>query len=249
MPETQSPASPAADDRHRVVVIGSGFGGLFAAQALKRADCDVTLISRTTTHLFQPLLYQVATGILSMGEIAPATREILRRQKNATCCSAGHRHRPGRPHRHLAGCARAVGHALRQPDRGRGRGTVLLRQRPVRRVRPGMKSIDDALELRGRIFGSFEAGRARDRPAGGPALPDVRRRRRRPDGRRDGRADLRAVQPDAQAGLPQDRHDVGADRAARRRARGPGPVRPEASRPRPSGSSRTWVSRSCSTPR
>ncbi len=69
--------------RHRVVIIGSGFGGLFAAKRLKRGDVDVTMISRTTHHLFQPLLYQVATGILSEGEIAPSTREVLRRQKNA----------------------------------------------------------------------------------------------------------------------------------------------------------------------
>src|SRR5213080_3902774 len=68
--------------RHHVVVIGSGFGGLFAAKRLKRANVDVTMISRTTHHLFQPLLYQVATGILSEGEIAPATREILRRAGN-----------------------------------------------------------------------------------------------------------------------------------------------------------------------
>src|SRR5687767_15444929 len=69
--------------RHQVVVIGSGFGGLFGTKALKRADVDVTLIAKTTHHLFQPLLYQVATGILSEGEIAPATREVLRRQDNA----------------------------------------------------------------------------------------------------------------------------------------------------------------------
>jgi len=69
--------------RHHVVIIGSGFGGLFAAKALKRADVDVTLIARTTSHLFQPLLYQVATGMLSAGDIAPPTREILRHQKNA----------------------------------------------------------------------------------------------------------------------------------------------------------------------
>src|SRR5690348_9060556 len=69
--------------RHRVVVIGSGFGGLFAAKALRRADVDVTLIARTTHHLFQPLLYQVATGILSEGEIAPSTREVLAKQRNA----------------------------------------------------------------------------------------------------------------------------------------------------------------------
>src|SRR5689334_13283251 len=69
--------------RHRVVVIGSGFGGLFATKQLKNTDVDITLISRTTHHLFQPLLYQVATGILSEGEIAPPIREILRRQRNA----------------------------------------------------------------------------------------------------------------------------------------------------------------------
>ena len=69
--------------RHQVVVIGSGFGGLFGTKALKRADADVTMIAKTSHHLFQPLLYQVATGILSEGEIAPATREILARQKNA----------------------------------------------------------------------------------------------------------------------------------------------------------------------
>ena len=66
-----------------MVVIGSGFGGLFATQALKRTDVDVTLIAKTTHHLFQPLLYKVATGIMSEGEIAPSTREILRRQRNS----------------------------------------------------------------------------------------------------------------------------------------------------------------------
>src|ERR671921_2568787 len=85
---TTSPArvpavSPSSGGRPRVVIIGSGFGGLFAAQRLKRADVDITLIGRTSHHLFQPLLYQVATGILSQGEIAPSTREILAGQKNA----------------------------------------------------------------------------------------------------------------------------------------------------------------------
>src|SRR4026209_115810 len=70
--------------RHQVVVIGSGFGGLFGIKALKRSDVDVTVVARTSHHLFQPLLYQVATGILSEGEIAPPTRELLKRQKNAT---------------------------------------------------------------------------------------------------------------------------------------------------------------------
>src|SRR3954467_5781815 len=70
-------------DRHKVVIIGSGFGGLTAAKALKRADVDIKIIAKTTHHLFQPLLYQVATGIIASGEIAPPTRMILRKQKNA----------------------------------------------------------------------------------------------------------------------------------------------------------------------
>src|ERR1700719_2251842 len=77
------PENTAPNRRHRVVVIGSGFGGLNVVKKLKRADVDIKLIARTTHHLFQPMLYQVATGIISEGEIAPTTRVILRRQKNA----------------------------------------------------------------------------------------------------------------------------------------------------------------------
>src|SRR3979490_223502 len=73
---------PTVAKRHHAVAAGAGSGGLTAAKRLKRTDVDVALISRTTTHLFQPLLYQVATGILSEGEIAPTTRLILRKQKN-----------------------------------------------------------------------------------------------------------------------------------------------------------------------
>lgn len=71
-------------ERRRVVVIGSGFGGLFTTKGLAKAPVDITVISKTVSHLFQPLLYQAATGILSTGEIAPATRDILRKQENAT---------------------------------------------------------------------------------------------------------------------------------------------------------------------
>lgn len=71
------------EQRHRVVILGGGFGGLNAAQKLKRAPVDVTLIDRRNFHLFQPLLYQVATGSLSPGEIAAPLRGVLSRQKNA----------------------------------------------------------------------------------------------------------------------------------------------------------------------
>ena len=67
---------------HKVVIIGGGFGGLLAAQGLRKAPCDVTLIDRRNFHLFQPLLYQVATGGLSPANIASPLRSILRKQKN-----------------------------------------------------------------------------------------------------------------------------------------------------------------------
>jgi NADH dehydrogenase len=70
-------------EKHRVVILGGGFGGLVAAQKLKRAAAEVTLIDRRNFHLFQPLLYQVATGSLSPGEIAAPLRGVLSGQKNA----------------------------------------------------------------------------------------------------------------------------------------------------------------------
>src|SRR5260370_1419728 len=69
-------------EKHRVVILGGGFGGLAAAQKLKRAPVDATLIDRRNFHLFQPLLYQVATGSLSPGEIAAPLRGVLSKQKN-----------------------------------------------------------------------------------------------------------------------------------------------------------------------
>src|ERR1700728_1098685 len=68
--------------RPRVVIVGGVFGGLYAARSLKRAAVDVTLCDRRNFHLFQPLLYQVATGALSPGEIASPLRYVLNRQKN-----------------------------------------------------------------------------------------------------------------------------------------------------------------------
>ena len=74
--------------RHRVVIVDCGFGGLAAAKALRRAPVDVTVIDRTNHHLFQPLLYQMATGVLAEGDIAPPIRDILRRHHTHTYCSA-----------------------------------------------------------------------------------------------------------------------------------------------------------------
>ncbi len=70
--------------RPRVVILGGGFGGLSCAQALRRADVDITIIDRQNYHCFQPLLYQVATAALSPADVAWPIRHILRRQRNAT---------------------------------------------------------------------------------------------------------------------------------------------------------------------
>src|SRR4029453_12883186 len=72
----------SANKRWHVVIVGGGFGGLRAAEGLKSAPVDVTLIDRRNYHLFQPLLYQVATGSLSPGEIAAPLRSVFSRQKN-----------------------------------------------------------------------------------------------------------------------------------------------------------------------
>lgn len=162
--ESGRPARPGTP--HDVVVIGSGFGGLFATKALADAPVRVTVIDGTATHVFQPLLYQVATGVLSVGEIAPAARDVLRQQRNA---------------RVLLGVVTEIDLARR----------VVVSSSPLGETRspydslivaagagqsyfgndqfadhaPGLKSIDDALELRGRVFGAFELAELATDPA------------------------------------------------------------------------------------
>src|SRR5262249_6574100 len=72
----------------RVVIVGGGFGGLYAARGLARAQVTVTIIDKHNYHLFRPMLYQVATGLLSSDEVAAPIRSILRRQKNVTVLMA-----------------------------------------------------------------------------------------------------------------------------------------------------------------
>jgi NADH:ubiquinone reductase (H+-translocating) len=146
-----------ATDRHKVVIIGSGFGGLNAAQKLKKTDVDIKLIARTTHHLFQPLLYQVATGIISEGEIAPPTRLILRKQENAQVLLGDVTHIDLE---NQTVTSELLGHDYKTPYDtliiAAGAGQSYFGNDHFAEFAPGMKSIDDALELRGRILGAFE---------------------------------------------------------------------------------------------
>lgn len=146
-----------ASRRHRVVIIGCGFGGLSAAQALGGADVDVTVIDRTNHHLFQPLLYQLATGILSEGDIAPPIRDILRRQANVDVV-LGEVTDIDAAARQVTVVALGQGSTVAYDTLivAAGARTSYFGHDEFAEHAPGMKSIDDALELRGRIFGAFE---------------------------------------------------------------------------------------------
>ncbi|KPJ24328.1 NADH dehydrogenase [Corynebacterium ulcerans] len=147
-------------------MIGSGFGGLFAVQNLKDADVDITLIDRTNHHLFQPLLYQVATGILSSGEIAPQTRQVLLKQDNVNVVKA--------EVTDINTSAKTVSASLGEYSKtieydslivAAGAGQSYFGNDHFAQYAPGMKTIDDALELRARILGAFERAEICDDPA------------------------------------------------------------------------------------
>ena len=148
--------APPAPTRHRVVVIGGGFGGLYAARHLRvDPEVAVTLVDRRNFHLFQPMLYQVATGALSPGEISSPLRSVLRKQRNATVI-----------------LGEAVGLDVA------GRRVLLSDGGPIEydtlivatgahhtyfgkdewaALAPGLKSLEDATEIRRRILIAFEA--------------------------------------------------------------------------------------------
>jgi NADH dehydrogenase len=142
-------------DTHKVVILGGGFGGLYAAKALKSAPISVTLIDRRNYHLFQPLMYQVATGSLSPGEIAAPLRGVLRHQNNV---------------RVLLGEAVDVGPIARQvtlADGARfqfdslivatGSQTSYFGNDQWQVWAPSLKSIEEALTVRHKILYAFEA--------------------------------------------------------------------------------------------
>jgi NADH:ubiquinone reductase (H+-translocating) len=140
--------------RHRVVIIGAGFGGLFAAKALRHASVDVTIIDRTNHHLFQPLLYQVATAGLAAPSIAAPIRHVLRKQANTTVLLGDVCDINVKQHEvvlsdgerifydHLVVAAGAT-HSYFGKDEWE-------------HVAPGLKTLDDAYTIRSRVLNTFE---------------------------------------------------------------------------------------------
>jgi NADH:quinone reductase (non-electrogenic) len=141
---------------HRVVIVGGGFGGVRVAQGLEHEDVQVTLIDRTNHHLFQPLLYQVATGVLSPGQIAPALRSLFRGQENVRVVlgSAEEINLERRFVKVVALEATRVPYDTLILATGSTHSYFGHEEWSV--LAPGMKTLDDAGRLRSRILGAFE---------------------------------------------------------------------------------------------
>ncbi len=147
-------------DPHKVVILGGGFGGLSAAQALKNAPVQVTLVDRCNYHLFQPLLYQVATGSLSPANVAGPLRQVLRKQKNTQVLLGEAVH------------IDAVKRRVILSDGALNYDTLIVATGATHqyfghdeweKFAPGLKNLDDATAMRGRILLAFEAAeRERD---------------------------------------------------------------------------------------
>ena len=153
--------------RHRVVVVGGGFGGLSVTRALAGADVDVALVDRTNHHLFQPLLYQVAAGILPEGLIAPAIRSVLTKQENARAVLA-------EVHdldldRKVVVASAPDGRAVELPYDtlvvAAGANHAYFGRDDWAEFAPGMKTIEDARHLRSHVLSAFEMAELAGDPA------------------------------------------------------------------------------------
>jgi NADH dehydrogenase len=149
------------------VIIGGGFAGLFAVRALARAPVQVTLIDRAEHHLFQPMLYQCATGILSEGKIAAPLRDLLKHHRNAEfviaeATSIDAERKKVFARRPLGGDIELgydyliLAAGVRQSYFGHDEYAPIA---------PGMKTIEDAMKIRRRVFGAFEMAESADDPA------------------------------------------------------------------------------------
>jgi NADH:quinone reductase (non-electrogenic) len=160
-------AMAEASSTRRVVIVGGGFAGLFAARTLSRAPVQVTLLDRAEHHLFQPMLYQCATGIVSLGKIATPLRELLKKHRNVEFVLAEvtgvdpasrtvQARRPLGEPVELGYDYLILAAGVRQSYFGHDEYAAFA---------PGMKTIEDALKIRRRVFGSFELAESADDPA------------------------------------------------------------------------------------
>jgi NADH dehydrogenase FAD-containing subunit len=156
-----------SEDLPVIVIVGGGFGGLAAARALKRTPAQVVLIDRTNHHLFQPLLYQVATSVLTPGQIGSPIRGILRAQTNTTVILG-----------EVTGVSRAdrcvfVSDADRENVRvpfdylvlATGATYSYFGHEEFRKYAPGLKGLTDAVAIRNKILGAFEQAEAEQDPS------------------------------------------------------------------------------------
>jgi NADH dehydrogenase len=165
---TNGPEHPMTDESgpRRVVIVGGGFAGLFAVRRLRRSNVSVTLIDRAQHHVFAPLLYQCATGIMSEGKIAAPLRDLLKKYKNVDCVMAEVTDFDTAGRRVIAtrvGGARLeygyddliVAAGVRQSYFGHDE---------FARWAPGMKTVSDALAIRRRVYGAFEMAQTAPTP-------------------------------------------------------------------------------------
>ncbi len=150
----------------RVVIVGGGFGGLAAARALRRASVEVILIDRTNHHLFQPLLYQVATSALTPGQIGWPIRNILRRQKNTTVI-LGEVTGVNKEKRYVVASSadrREVSIPYDYLILATGARQSYFGHNEFERFAPGMKTLGDAVAMRNHILRAFEQAEAEEDP-------------------------------------------------------------------------------------
>jgi len=156
-----------ASGSSQVVIVGGGFAGLFAARALADAPVRVTLIDRAEHHLFQPLLYQCATGVLSEGKIAAPLRELLKRHDNVEFVVAEVTGID--PDRRRVLARRALGEQIEfgydHLILAAGVRQSYFGHDEYAEVAPGMKTIEDAMKIRRRVFGAFEMAESEEDPA------------------------------------------------------------------------------------
>src|SRR2546422_546692 len=155
------------DSAPRVVIVGGGFGGLAAAKALRKTDVRVVLVDRQNHHLFQPLLYQVATAVLSPGQIASPIRSILRKQRHTTVILGEVTGVDSDRRRVFVDSVDREGVALEYDYLvlATGASHSYFGHDEFARFAPGLKSLADAVSIRNKILRAFEQAEAEEDPA------------------------------------------------------------------------------------